>query len=223
MKHSHFPKKFLAGFIAVIPLWGFNTDIQNNFGWKPYGISYIESLPKQKLTEKEIKELLYMREEEKLARDVYLTLYRRWGLPIFRNIARSEQMHMNILGALIKKYGLQDSVIDRIGVFRNQHLQLLYNKLVAKGEKSLTDALEVGALIEELDITDLKKAIENTDNEDLKVAYANLTKGSRNHLRAFVRVLKRLGYQYSPKYLPKEEFEKIVSTPMERGFIRNPN
>ena len=216
------PFQLLSGFMTVLPLWGFNTDIQNNFGWKPYGISYIESLPKQKLTEKEIKELLYMREEEKLARDVYLTLYRKWGIPIFRNIARSEQMHMNILGALIKKYGLQDPVIDRIGVFRNQHLQQLYNKLVAKGEKSLIDALEVGALIEELDITDLKKARESTDNEDLKVAYANLTKGSRNHLRAFVRVLERFGYQYSPKYLPKEEFEKIVSTPIERGFIRTP-
>jgi len=201
------------------------------FGWHfwgdtqrvPYGIYYIESLPKQKLSQEEIKELLYMREEEKLARDVYLTLYEKWKLPIFRNIARSEQMHMNILGTLIKKYGLKDPVINRIGAFKNQHLQQLYNKLVQQGEKSLIDALKVGALIEEIDIEDLKKAISLTDNKDLKIAYANLMKGSRNHLRAFVRVLRRFGYEYHPKYLSEEEFQKIISTPIERGFIRNSN
>ncbi len=109
-----------------------------------------------------------------------------------------------------------------MGVFTNKHIQELYNKLVSEGEKSLIDALKVGALIEELDITDLKKAMENTDNRDIRIVYANLTKGSRNHLRAFVRLLRRFGYDYTPKYLPKEEFKKIVSTPIERGFIRNP-
>ena len=35
----------------------------------------------------EVEALQYMREEEKLARDVYLALYEEWQLPIFQTIA----------------------------------------------------------------------------------------------------------------------------------------
>ena len=221
--------KNLIGLLSVfVPFAGFGINYGFPYGGKVYhyGTSYvfyyIENLPKQRLSENEKEELLYTREEEKLARDVYLTLYNKWKLPIFQNIARAEQHHMDMVGILIKKYGVKDPVINRIGVFTNKHLQELYKKLVAEGEKSLINALKVGALIEELDIHDLKKAMENTDNEDIRIVYANLMKGSRNHLRAFVRLIRRFGSDYTPKYLSKEEFEKIVSTPMERGFIRNP-
>ncbi|RTZ61165.1 MAG: hypothetical protein DSZ31_00750 [Gammaproteobacteria bacterium] len=218
-------KRNLLGLIfslSVFPLFGFPFNPPCATAGKPYGIYYIESLPKKKLTPQEIETLLYMREEEKLARDVYLTLYQKWGLPVFRNIVRSEQRHMDIMGALIKKYGLEDPVTDKIGVFKNKHLQSLYTKLVAQGEKSVVEALKVGATIEEVDIEDLKRAIAETDNEDLKIAYANLMKGSRNHLRAFTRVLRRWGYQYTPQYLSAEEYEKIISTPMERDFRPQP-
>ncbi|RTZ70352.1 MAG: hypothetical protein DSZ30_00990 [Aquificaceae bacterium] len=218
-------KRNLLGLIfslSVFPLFGFPFNPPCATAGKPYGIYYIESLPKKKLTPQEIETLLYMREEEKLARDVYLTLYQKWGLPVFRNIARSEQRHMDIMGALIKKYGLEDPVTDKIGVFKNKHLQSLYTKLVAQGEKSVVEALKVGATIEEVDIEDLKRAIAEADNEILKIAYANLMKGSRNHLRAFTRVLRRWGYQYTPQYLSAEEYEKIISTPMERGFRPQP-
>ena len=47
------------------------------------------------LTEAEENHILYMREEEKLARDVYLTLYELWGAEIFANISESEQQHMD--------------------------------------------------------------------------------------------------------------------------------
>jgi len=219
----------LLGFVGMFaPITGFAISYGPLYWNKPphygipYGIYYVKNLPKGDLSEKEKEELLYMREEEKLARDVYLTLYRKWKLPIFRNIARSEQHHMDMVGVLIEKYGLKDPAKDGIGVFTNPHLQELYNQLVARGEKSLIDALKVGALIEELDITDLKKAMANTDNPDIRVVYANLMKGSRNHLRAFTRVLGRFGYSYRPKYLTPGEFKSIVSTPIERGFIRNP-
>ena len=207
---------------SVAPLFGFPYNASAPPMVRPYGIYYIENLPKQKLSPQEIKDLLYMREEEKLARDVYLTLYRRWRLPVFRNIARSEQRHMDIMEVLIRKYGLKDPAKNQIGVFSNSHLQSLYNKLVAQGEKSLIDALKVGALIEELDITDLKRAMAETDNQDIKIAYANLMKGSRNHLRAFTRILRRWGYRYTPQYLSEEEYQKIISTPIERGFRTQP-
>jgi len=187
-----------------------------------YVDNLITNLPKQSLSEQEIKDLLHMREEEKLARDVYLTLYDYWRLPIFRNIARSENWHMHMVGLLLKKYGIPDPVEemgDRVGVFKDPHIQKLYDELVAKGKKSLVDALKVGATIEDLDIYDLERALSETDNKDIRLVYLNLMKGSRNHMRAFVRTLRRFGADYKPQYISQEEFEKIISTPIERGFV----
>lgn len=184
---------------------------------------YVQNLPKQSLSKEEIEDLLYMREEEKLARDVYLTLSKVYPIPVFKNIAKSEQQHMDMVGVLIRKYSLEDPVKetgDKVGVFKNPKLQDLYNQLVEKGRKSLVDALQVGATIEDVDIKDLEEAISRTDNEDIKVVYQNLMKGSRNHMRAFVRVLRRFGGDYKPQFISQEEFKRILSTKHETGFYR---
>jgi hypothetical protein len=213
--------------ILLGPAILFGLSVPVAFSFQPTGKTYVEnyigSIPKVKLSEREIKDLLHMREEEKLARDVYLTLYNYWRLPIFKNIARSESWHMHMVGLLLKKYNLPDPVEetgDRIGVFKDKHLQELYNKLVAQGKRSLINALKVGATIEDLDIYDLQRAIKDTDKPDIKTVYENLMKGSRNHMRAFVRLLRRYGADYSPQYISRAEFERIVSTPIERGFVK---
>ncbi len=170
------------------------------------------------LTEQEKEDILHMREEEKLARDVYLTLYNKWHLRIFQNIARSEQTHMDAIKLLIEKYGLKDPVEGKgIGEFSNPKFKELYDKLVAEGSKSVLDALKVGAMIEELDIVDLQNCLNHTNKTDIRLVYENLMKGSRNHLRAFVSTIERMGGTYEPHYLSKEEFEKIVGSEMERG------
>ena len=56
------------------------------------------------LTESEIQGILFMREEEKLARDVYLALAERWDMNVFSNIARSEQTHMDSVLTLIELF-----------------------------------------------------------------------------------------------------------------------
>ncbi|WP_297127015.1 DUF2202 domain-containing protein [Thermococcus sp.] len=179
---------------------------------------YIDSIPAEQLTEEEKQGLLWMREEEKLARDVYLTLYEKWKLPIFQNIAKSEQTHMDSVKLLLEKYDLPDPVADEaVGKFSNPELQKLYNELVEKGSKSEIDALEVGAMIEELDIVDLQKWISKTDKQDIITVYENLMKGSRNHLRSFVSQLEKYGVTYEPQYLSKEEYEQIINSPMETG------
>jgi len=152
------------------------------------------------LNSAEIEDILYMREEEKLARDVYLTLYQEWGLSIFQNIAGSETTHMAAVENLIDWYGLEDPVADHdIGVFANPTLQELYDQLVSEGSKSLEDALRVGAAIEEIDILDLEKAVAQTDKADIQLVYQNLMKGSRNHLRSFTSTLeKQTGEIYQP-------------------------
>jgi len=108
----------------------------------------ISTLPLENLTADEKEGLVIMREEEKLARDVYLTLYNKWGLSIFRNIASSEQTHTDSIRYLIERYNLTDPVTDEtIGVFTNQTFQDLYTALVKQGEQSLIEALKVGATI----------------------------------------------------------------------------
>ena len=144
------------------------------------------------LSEVEAEGLSYMREEEKLARDVYLMLYEQWGIRIFQNIAGAEETHMSAVADLLERYGLPDPAVDAaVGVFANPELQALYDQLLDEGSQSLASALRVGALVEEVDIIDLETYISQTDNEDVLLVYQNLLKGSQNHLRAFTSTLEK--------------------------------
>jgi hypothetical protein len=155
--------------------------------------------------------LLLMREEEKLARDTYITLYEAWALNTFNNISKSEQKHMDAVLTQLNRYGLADPVEDdTVGVFTNQTLATYYDDLVTQGEASLMDALHVGAYIEELDIYDLWDAIEMTDEASLISTYENLLAGSRNHLRAFVNQITSRGTDYVAQYLTQDQVEAIV-------------
>jgi hypothetical protein len=160
-----------------------------------------------------------MREEEKLARDVYLTLYEQWGLPVFQNIANSEQTHMEAIKTLIDRYGLDDPVTGNdVGEFSDPTLQSLYDELTASGRESLAAALKVGAAIEEIDIIDLEEYLSKTDEADIVRVYENLMRGSRNHLRAFVSTLERQeGESYEPQYLDPETYDEIIGASVEPG------
>ncbi len=181
----------------------------------------ILNTPKQKLSPDEINGLLQMREEEKLARDVYLYLYKKWGLPIFKNISQSEQTHMDAIKIILDRYSLKDPIKnDRAGKFTSEKLSGLYKILIKNGSNSLIDALIVGATIEDLDIKDLSDLLETTDNKDIIFVYKNLRKGSRNHIRSFVRQLDYQHTKYKPKYISKNKFRKIISSKHEVGIIR---
>lgn len=130
--------------------------------------------------------LMHMREEEKLARDVYLSMYGLWGSRIFGKISNAEQMHTTVLKKALNRYGIPDPAAGHgQGVFTDPDFQALYTQLVEKGRASLADALKVGVQIEELDIADLDSAIAATAQKDIKKIYGNLRRGSYNHLRAF--------------------------------------
>ncbi len=172
----------------------------------------IYTMPKQDLSEKEKESLIYMIQEEKLAHDVYTKLYEIWKLNTFLNISKSETTHVTAVKALLEKYGLENPIEGlKIGEFADEEFVKLYQQLIEQGSKSIADALKVGLLIEELDIYDLKKRIAQADNEDIKLVYGNLMKGSENHFRAFYSVLERYGETYTPKYITKEEMEEILS------------
>lgn len=146
----------------------------------------INDIPAGELTDVQKEGLIFMLEEEKVARDVYEHLYNTWGLRVFTNIAKAEQKHMNTIQLLANKYVLQiPAGLETRGVFINSDLQALYDQLIAKGNTSLVDALEVGVTVEEVDIADLEEIIEAGVPEDLKTAYENLLNGSYKHLDAF--------------------------------------
>ena len=148
------------------------------------------------LTDREIEHLTYIREEEKLARDVYLTLYKSYQVPIFDNISESEQRHMDAIKRLIDKYGLKDPVEDdTVGNFTNPVFTELYEELVEKGEASYCDALQVGIDIEVLDIEDIEIALNDVEARDVTRVLNNLLSGSYNHLNAFTSQYEAAGCQ----------------------------
>jgi hypothetical protein len=176
----------------------------------------IDALPKAALTTAEADGLIFMREEERLAEDVYRALYARWNLQVFANIAGAEATHTASVKTLLDRYQLADPVAGRAaGTYKNAAIQALYTSLVAQGSRSLVDALTVGATIEDLDIADLRARVSTTP--DIALVYANLDKGSRNHLRSFVSQLRSRGAGYTPAHITQAEFDSIVSTPIERG------
>jgi len=162
------------------------------------------------LTEAEIEGIRFMREEEKVARDVYIYLYEIYPLRPFLNISKSEQAHMDAIKYLIDIYDLEDPVGDNPeGVFQNEEL---YDALIEIGSTSREEALKVGALIEEVDIIDLRTELDsNASNEDVIRVYTNLCKASEAHLRAFTGVLALYGVEYAPVKLSQEEFDRIMA------------
>jgi hypothetical protein len=211
----HFKKFVIAAVLMALALpaaaQGRRGRHMKQGNWTGMCRALIESTPAQALDGNEAEQLVYLAEEEKLARDVYAKLNEKWGVPVFRNISQSEQRHLDILKMLLDKYELSNPAANTgAGEFQDPGLQTLYADLISQGEASLSDALKVGAMVEELDIRDLQKAMAATDNEDLKIAFGNLQRGSENHLQAFIGRLEDLGASYPPQYLDAAEFSEIL-------------
>jgi hypothetical protein len=174
-------------------------------------------IPASELSADEAAALLFMREEEKLAGDVYNFLYTTWGQSTFQNIAASEQKHTDEIKVLLDRYGLTDPALTP-GQFTNPDLQALYTQLTAQGSLSLADALKVGAAIEEIDILDLQTRLAQTDNADIQQVYNNLMSGSYSHLQAFTSVLLTLTDEtYQPQYLSAEQYQTILASASSHG------
>ena len=207
--------------LLISPVHAVSKKMQKNQGFigvQSGASGVIANLPYEELSAEEELGLIRMREEEKLARDVYAALYDIWQKPVFRNISQSEQRHMNAVKVLIDKYELIDPVSDStMGVFTDPEFSGLYESLVEQGSASLVDALIVGATIEDLDIKDLRDFLAQTDNEDITAVYENLLRGSRNHLRAFTYLLSLNGETYEAQYITQEELEAIITSPRETG------
>lgn len=134
-----------------------------------------------------VKNLTFMREEERVARDLYLALAAEHdNAAPFVQIARSEQRHFDSVGLLLTRYGLVDpSAGKAAGDYAFDELDRLYADLLAQGKVSLAQAYDVGVAVETEDIADLKAAIAETTQADATRVFTNLMNGSQNHLAAF--------------------------------------
>ena len=181
--------------------------------------------------------LVFMREEEKLARDVYLTLGTMYpNSAIFGNIDDSEQKHTMAVKAMIEKYGYEDpNTNDNIGVYTGEdygwYFKEKFDLLVSRASISELEALFVGAFIEELDMMDINQcpevivATDNgigditqcgsiyTKNRDIKKLYSSLLDGSVNHFQGYVRnIEKHIGVgNYQAQVLSQDDVDEMLN------------
>ena len=170
-------------------------------------------LPVGELNQAETDALLFMWEEEKMARDVYTAFSAIYTKPLFNNIAASEQTHMDSVKALLDRYGLATPSDGTAGVFVNSDLQALYTQLVAQGRISELDAVKAGAAIEEIDILDLKERLPQTDQVDIQQVFNSLLTGSYNHLNAFAANYWTIsGTSYVPQHMSQADYDAVVTS-----------
>ena len=165
------------------------------------------------LTDIEKNDLLFLREEEKLARDIYIYAYTKYQNTVFNSISQSEQKHMDNVLSILNHYSIPDPASTQIGVFNNATLQSLYNQLISHVDISESESLKVGATIEELDINDIDDFIANTSNSQLLSMYEKLNCGSKNHIRSFTSQIISSGSVFVPQYITVQEYNTILNSP----------
>lgn len=177
--------------------------------------SSVADLENTNLTNEDSAALLFMLEEEKLARDTYTYLENLWEINQFSNIKKSEQSHMDAVSGLLDQYNISYTLLS-YGEFNNPDIQTLYDQFIDYGSENRANALEVGANIEDLDIVDLANFIDATTNSAMIKVFESLQCGSRNHLRSFVTAIEVSGNNYEPKYLTLEDYTLIINDSQEQ-------
>ncbi|MBU2906757.1 DUF2202 domain-containing protein [Arenibacter algicola] len=195
---------FIFGLPFLLALFSCNNDD-----------SSVADVDNTNLTNEDSAALLFMLEEEKLARDTYTYLEDLWEINQFSNIKKSEQSHMNAVIGLLDQYNISYTLLS-YGEFNNPDIQKLYDQFIDYGSENEANALEVGANIEDLDIVDLANYIDATTNSAITNVFESLQCGSRNHLRSFVSAIELSGNTYEPQYLTQEDYTLIINDSREQ-------
>ncbi|WP_165602632.1 DUF2202 domain-containing protein [Candidatus Terasakiella magnetica] len=170
------------------------------------------------LSQHEVNDLRYKREEEKLAHDLYHHFATKWQVPLFKTVVEAEVRHIEAINTLLHSYNIPDPTKGTaVGEFNSPKLNLMYKDLVAKGEQSLEDAYLAAGMIEEIDISDLDRSLTRSAQSNIILTYKNLQLGSRNHLRRFSKALQELGTSYSAQHMPFNKVDFIITSPLERA------
>jgi hypothetical protein len=152
--------------------------------------SFLEASISTELTEQEKDDLLFMWEEEKMARDIYSLMNQKYQAKVFQNIGASEKKHMDSVKNLLTQVGLSTPANEnQIGLFTNPIIIDMYTDLLYRGNQSYQEALQVGMDIEVTDIADLNLRIQNARDPGIIKVYEALREASINHKAAFERQL----------------------------------
>jgi hypothetical protein len=143
--------------------------------------------PTGSVSEQLAADLVFSREEERLAGDLYELFAEQYpDQRVFDHISVSEDRHFEHVGALLTAYGLDDpSAGLPAGTYADPELQELYDEWAAEGMESEQAALEVGIELETEDIADLEAMIARTDDSAADATFQRLLDGSERHLDAF--------------------------------------
>ena len=218
MKHRIITLALLGTLVAVSPVT-FGQGRGHRGGSRSTSAAIISSAPVGTST---AIDFVTLWEEEKLARDVYVQLAASTNLPVFSNIAQSENRHMMAVSQLVAASGINPSTLQDVpGVFANATYQQLYQSLVATGKAGLVDALLVGAKIEEMDIADLQRMISGSSDAGVRQVLNHLLQASGNHLRAFTSQLSMAGVDYSPQILSAATYQQIINANGSQGHGDN--
>ncbi|MDZ4059371.1 MAG: DUF2202 domain-containing protein, partial [Bacteroidales bacterium] len=168
------------------------------------------------LTANEIEFLYAVREDEKLARDVYTYFFDKFELAPFSRIAKAEANHIAAVERLLYFYSITYPAVGPVGEFKDGDRKAYYESLINKGDTAL-EAYKATAYLEEKDVADYTLVLGSIQNPNIKMVIENLIKGSSNHLRASVRQVNALGGTYAPAFLTQEKFEEIVNSSFING------
>ena len=212
MKTKHLNSIITAIILALSFSFLYACNEEDSINELNENINLVSEDPNAKLLNDSDKEaLLFMLEEEKLARDTYVFLDNLWAINQFANIKNSEQSHMDAVESLLVQYGIEYEILPA-GQFANKALQDFYDQFISDGSKSVANAFQIGATIEDLDIVDLQEYIDATSNTSLIAVFENLKCGSTNHLRAFLKGIENLGDTYTPQFLSVDAYNSIINS-----------
>lgn len=168
------------------------------------------------LTASEIEYIYAVREDEKLARDLYYAFFNTYKLKAFENISKAEENHMKATERLLEYYGIEYPAAGERGKFANSVRQAQYDSLLQKGSTAL-EAFKVMAQYEEYNIVQYKKDLAGIVNPNVKIVIENLEKGSENHFKATIRQITALGGTYTAQLMTQEEYRAIIAIGFEKG------
>ena len=161
-------------------------------------------------TDAEKASLIYAREEQKVARDLYQQLGEKWLSPVLASNAQAEQKHFDAVKTLLDRFGMTDPARPAAGQFTDPVLQKMYASLLERGGRSLVEAFNAAAYMEEAEIGDTGKFVEYANRLDIIRGLGTVYAEDRSHLRAYVAELKKLGVDYQPQLLSRSDFDNLM-------------
>jgi hypothetical protein len=176
----------------------------------PHGILSVEAM----------EGLIFLRNGERLAKDIAHDFMDAYGSHPFFGQSEAERSHGRAVSQLLARYALHDLVDDqRPGEYSDPFWQSEYDFYREQGALGYIDALLVSLEIQEAAVVDLRYWSELSESDVVVVEVLRaLLMATRNHLRILNNELESVGFEYTPVYFSEAEYDQIVYGPLEYWF-----